>query len=86
VFDSGGESLYVSDPKRLRSSSVHGGGWRTGVDFQDTGSFTHNGLAIQERSRKKGNFLICYLIEINRNERVFFSNEKGREEKKYIGA
>jgi hypothetical protein len=28
------ESLYVSETKRLRSSSGHGGGWRTGVDFQ----------------------------------------------------
>jgi hypothetical protein len=73
-------SLYVSDPKRLRSSSGHGVvyyksikrelkkrciyecrcderlqtktkeftpsghgvGWRTGVDFQDAGSFTHS--------------------------------------------
>ncbi len=24
-------SLYVSEPKRLRSSSGHGVGWRTGV-------------------------------------------------------
>jgi hypothetical protein len=36
------ESLYVSDPKRLRSSSGHGGGWRTGVDFHHTGSFPHS--------------------------------------------
>jgi hypothetical protein len=35
-------SLYVSETKRLRSSSGHGVGWRTGVDFQDAGSFTHN--------------------------------------------
>ena len=39
---SGVVSLYVSDPKRLRSSSGHGVGWRTGVDFQHTGSFTHS--------------------------------------------
>ncbi len=35
-------SLYVSEPKRLRSSSGHGVGWRTGVDFQHAGSFTHS--------------------------------------------
>ena len=35
-------SLYVSEPKRLRSSSGHGGGWRTGVDFQHAESFTHS--------------------------------------------
>jgi hypothetical protein len=40
--DTVGESLYVSDPKRLRSSSGHGGGWKTGVDFQHAGSFTHS--------------------------------------------
>jgi hypothetical protein len=37
AFDSAGESLYVSESKRLRSSSGHGGGWRTGVDFQHDG-------------------------------------------------
>jgi hypothetical protein len=42
VFDSAGESLYASDPTRLTSSSGHGGDWRTGVDFQHTGSFTHS--------------------------------------------
>ena len=42
AFDSVGESLYVSEPKRLRSSSGHGGDWRTGVDFQRDGSFTHH--------------------------------------------
>ncbi len=33
--------LTVLETKRLRSSSGHGGGWRTGVDFQCAGSFTH---------------------------------------------
>jgi hypothetical protein len=41
-----GESLYVSEPKRLRSSSGHGGDWRTGVDFQRAGSFTHSALRL----------------------------------------
>jgi hypothetical protein len=31
-------SLYVLETKRLRSSSGHGVDWRTGVDFQHTGS------------------------------------------------
>ncbi len=34
-------SLYISETKKLRSSSGHGVDWRTGVDFQYTGSFTH---------------------------------------------
>jgi hypothetical protein len=44
--DTTGESLYVSESKRLRSSSGHGGGWRTGVDFQDAGSFTHSATSL----------------------------------------
>jgi hypothetical protein len=35
-------SLYVSEPKRLRSSSGDVVVWRTGVDFQHDGSFTHS--------------------------------------------
>ena len=36
-----GVLLYVSETKGLRSSCGHGVDWRTGVDFQHTGSFTH---------------------------------------------
>ena len=37
-----GVLLHVSQTKRLRSSSGHGVDWRTGVNFQHPGSFTHN--------------------------------------------
>ena len=42
VFGAEVVSSYVSGPTRLRSSSGHGVDWRTGVDFQHTGSFTHS--------------------------------------------
>ena len=35
-------SPYVSVPTRLRSSSGHGVDWRTGLDVQRAGSFTHS--------------------------------------------
>ncbi len=35
-------STYVSVTTRLRSSSGHGVEWRTGVDVQHAGSFTHS--------------------------------------------
>ena len=35
-------SPYVSEPKRLRPSFGHGVDWRTGVDVQHAGSFTHS--------------------------------------------
>ena len=38
---SGVVSPYVSEPTRLRPSFGHGVDWRTGVDVQHTGSFTH---------------------------------------------
>ena len=40
-----GAELYhhmsQAEPKRLRLSFVHGVDWRTGVDVQHAGSFTH---------------------------------------------
>ena len=39
---SGVVSPYVSEPKRLRPSFGHGVDWRTGVDVQRAGSFTHS--------------------------------------------